>query len=292
MQTSTLSIPTSQLGTRQSLQAILAADQVEIVPDASATEQHVLQACRDALQAEHDYATKAVIAGMLLNEFRHHLARTSHTEKSSLISPISPISPTTIHGRNQHSKGDSFLPWIESHGIAKPTAYRWMTAAERVARHQLNLPQAAPFTPFIEIHGEPVPLSKALLAPTPSDGPAGSQLDPRLASFRQSFFDFMQDKTLAEATRAAVDGESPAHRITRAAAGKATGGTKGEDRKAWHTFIAEKLSDISAHLKHWRSFTGPQKECTQEALHRAVEKWPTPVLEHMAKAIKLELTRR
>lgn len=279
----TLTSPSSQLGTRHSLQAMLASDSVEIVPDIT-SEQSVLSACQDAMHAEHDYATKAVIAGMLLSEFRHSLARSCHSGNS--------VANAAFKHNQNTPKQDLFLPWLNSHGIAQRTAYRWMNAAERVARHQLRLPAAALFSPFIDIQGEQVPLSRALLASTPSDGDPGSYLPPKLAEFRQSFFDFMSDKTLAEATRAAVDGESPAHRITRAASGKSDGGTTGEDRKAWHTFIAEKLSDISSHLKHWRSFTTPQKECTQEALLNAVEKWPTPVLEHLQKAIKLELTLR
>jgi hypothetical protein len=240
------------------------------------SEHHVFTACQAAAQAERDYATKAVLAGMLLIEYRDSL-RPSHCGNSKPNLPVKHNQATP--------KEEQFLAWLHGKGIARNTAYRWMTAAERVARLQLGLATAEPFSPVIDVEGTIIPLSQALTAPE-------AELPDQALSFRQGFFDFLEDKTLAEATRAAVDGESPAHRITRAGAGKTKGGHAGEDRKDWPTFIAEKLSDVSSHLKHFRKFSGPQKDLAYEHLHRAVEQWPTPVLEHLQKCIKLEMAKR
>jgi hypothetical protein len=240
------------------------------------SEQHVIAACQAAAKAERDYATKAVVAGILLLEYRDHL-RTAHCE---------PGRSNAVLKHNQHTLPEhNFTLWVETQGIPISTAKRWMNAAERVARLQMGLTLAADFRPSIDVEGVVVPLSAALTAPE-------AELPDQALSFRQGFFDFLEDKTLAEATRAAVDGESPAHRITRAGAGKTKGGHAGEDRKDWPTFIAEKLSDVSSHLKHFRKFSGPQKDLAYEHLHRAVEQWPTPVLEHLAKCIKLEMAKR
>lgn len=246
------------------------------VSSPSVPESRVLAACQAAARAEADYATKAVIAGLLLLEHRQALCSChSGTGKTN-----------DVIRHNQHTSSDkNFTLWIERNGIAKRTAYRWMGAAECVARLQLGLQTAEPLLPYIDVEGVSVPLSQALTAPE-------AELPPKAMAFRQGVFDFMSDKTLAEAMTAALDGESPAHRITRAAAGKLHGGTRGEDRKAWHTFVAEKLSDVGSHLKHWRSFTADQKTATLEAFTRQVEKWPTPVLEHIKKAAQLELQKR
>jgi hypothetical protein len=234
-------------------------------------ESTVLEACRAAAKAEDDYVQKAVLAGVLLLERRFAMEAGSTENWDS------------------HSKpdADKFTAWLSKVGLKIPTAYRWMAAAENAARSALRIDSAMPFTPAIDIGGQMVPISTALL---PDAKP--STINPQLSTFRQGFFDFMADKSISEAARAVVDGESPAHRITRAARGKLDGGSRGEDRKAWHTFIGVKLSDISGHLNHWKSFSASQKESTEEAFTRALEKWPTPLLEHLAKQIKAQLQTR
>ena len=92
-----------------------------------------------------------------------------------------------------------------------------MQAAERAARIGLHLVSADIFAPVIEIEGISIPLSQALTAPE-------AELPPRALEFKQAFFDFMADKTISEAARAVVDGESPGGRLSRAAGGKNQGG--------------------------------------------------------------------
>lgn len=226
--------------------------------------------------AEGDYVKKAAMAGMMLLEYRDSL-RACHNGTSG--------ANTALKHNKSTPKEDQFKPWLAAHGIAERTAYRWIEVAERVARLQLQLPAAADFRPAIDVEGVVISLSQALTTPD-------AELPQKALQFKQGFFDFLQDKTLAEAARAAVDGESPGSRITRAGAGKAHGGSRGEDRKAWPTFIAKKLSDASSHLEHWPQFTAGQREITQDALRNAFEKWPTGFLEYAQKAIKAELAKR
>jgi hypothetical protein len=236
----------------------------------SQAEKRVIGACREALKAEADYAFKAVTAGLLLMEFRH------------VLSPLPHCGAT---GRFQaKTEENGWRKWLAAHSIAKTTADRWMLAAERVARLQLGVRMDMELPGAIDVEGVLIPLSQALTAPE-------AELPERALQFRQGVFDFMRDKTLSEAMVAAIDGESPAHRITRAGAGKMKGGAGG-DRKDWPAFIAEKLSDVTGHLKHWRGMSSTQKESVEETLRRVMERWPTPVLEHVRKVAVYQLTRR
>ncbi len=265
-------------------------------PQPITLEQTVLRACRTAAQAERDYAQKAVIAGVFLLEYRaalscpchdgnsrpnagveHNLTRLCHCVTSGANSSVK-------HNQNT-PKDELFSAWLNSHGIPHRTAYRWMQAAERVARLQLNIQAAVPFTPAIEVNGAAIPLSQALTCPE-------AELPDQARSFRQAFFGFMADKTIAEACRAAVEGESPAHRISRAGAGKLAGGCHGEDRKAYHVFIAEKLGDISTHLRSWHKLSASQREAIEDAFCRSLDAWPSPLLEHLVKYAKIALSRR
>ncbi len=256
--------------------ATLVPPSVPTLPENS----RLLEACRAASAAESEYATKAVIAGFALLEFRDGL-RTSHRGKGGTNER-----PVPIH-HNQNTSSTVFLRWLEDNHLSRSGAYRWMNAAERVARLQLNLPMAHDFAPFIEVEGTRVPMSEAF-----APGSKACEQFPEVKKFRQNVFDFMADKSLAEAARAAIEGESPAHRITRAGNGKVEGGTRGEDRCAWHDFIGERLREICGHLARWRRFSSKQKETTQEHFENAIEKWPTPLLESLAKSIKTVLQRR
>jgi hypothetical protein len=238
-------------------------------------EKATIKVCREAALAEKDLALKAVIAGMHLLEFRASQKCLSHGETGKTNEVI----------RNNQYSETTLTAWFEANKISRASAYRWMDLAERVARGRVGLSAAAPFSPVIDVEGVVVPMSQVLTAPE-------GDLPDKALEFRQGVFTFMQDKTLREAAMSALAGESPGHRYTRALAGKTKGGTRGEDRKAWPTFIAEKLSDVSGHLSHWKQFSTGQKEQTEEAFKRAIEKWPTPLLEALAKGLKTELQKR
>lgn len=231
-------------------------------------EQRIVEAYNSARRAEADYATKALICGQLLLEHRASLASFSHNGKSS------------ISGRNQHSGESGFSDWMESVGISKTTGYRWMDAAERVARLQLHIPAAEAFQPYLDVGGEAVPLSMALTAPE-------QELSAEALKFRQGVFDFMADKTISEAINAAVDGDSPASRISRAANGKVKGGAGTQDRKEFEKFTATKLRHITTFVTQKLSAT--QRSLITAAFVAAVELWPRWLLEAIADKCRSEL---
>lgn len=243
----------------------------------------ILTAYQEACTAEANYALKALICGQML------------LEKKALMSPLS-HSETT--GRFKAKKEeDNFGVWCEKVGIRRATAYRWMDAADRVARIELGLNVGDDLPTAIEVDGVAIPLSQALLAPA-------EELPEKARAFRQGVFDFMQDKSLAEAVRAAVDGEDDAHRISRAGLGKKAGGTRGEDRKDWPAFVARKLVEIGGHLSHWEGMSEVQRTEIKDLLVAAVngdqatlrgrnaglpfnfEIWPEELCSVLAEAVK------
>jgi hypothetical protein len=182
-----------------------------------------------------------------------------------------------------------FVAWIDDNfPESRATLYRWMGAAERgliafskVYQLTASLTSAGH---VIEIEAQAVPLAKLLTLPD-------QELTPAEMEVRQLWFNFSSDKTLRELGGVSVDGDEP-HRITRAANGKLDGGFKGEDRKDWPTFVGRKLSDITTHLEHWPKMTPAQKEQCQIAFGSALNKWPTPMVEWLGKAVKDKLKKR
>lgn len=248
----------------------------------------VIEACRAAAEAEVGYAMAAMIAGQLLIEKRHSLQMTSHDGKSSWTDRTKPESA-------------QFGAWLETSGIARNTAYRWMDCAERVLRLHLGLTLGDDYVPFIEIGGQVVPHSQVLTMPE-------AELPEAARKLRQDVFDFMEDKTLGEAARAAFGGDSPSHRITRAGGGRLRGGTHAsDDRKSFHKFVAKKLKEIDSHLAHWDSMTPVQRaEITSVVVAAmsgetfkpagmapvAFALWPEALCEAMAEALRLRLRAR
>lgn len=170
-----------------------------------------------------------------------------------------------------------FEKWIEETfpEVSYDTKLRWRKSAANVieasgiALKQLTCPASELFAP----HASP-----------------GASADTHEA--RQLLFDFTADKTIKECLAAVVVDGDDAHRITRAHNGRMTGGHKGEDRKNWPQFIGTHLSDITAHLKFWKSFTGAMIETVEAKFKAALAKWPTPLLEAIKKLITEELKTR
>lgn len=170
-----------------------------------------------------------------------------------------------------------WLPWLAANcpEISQDTARRWMDAAEAVLTKALKLP------PVIEA----LPLSQVISTPE-------EELPEAAREARQLVFDFTAGKTIKECLAAVVvEGDEP-HRITRAHNGRTQGGSRGEDRKDWPKFVGLHLSDISAHLDHWKQFTGAQVETVEAKFKAAVGKWPSPLLESLKRAIAEELKTR
>jgi hypothetical protein len=215
-----------------------------------AGEERILQAYREAIAAQVNYALKALICGQLMLEYRAALQMTSHREKSSALTNSS----LSYHNWTDRTKprDQQFIAWLSSRDIAVPTAYRWMEAADRVSRLQLGLLMSDELPSHIEVEGTRVPLSVALTAPE-------AELPEAALKYRQDVSNFMADKTLAEACSAALDGESPAHRITRAADGKRKGGAGQPDRKDWPEFVFRKFGELAEHLSHWDRMSAGQK---------------------------------
>jgi hypothetical protein len=247
----------------------------------SASEDHVIAVCQAALEAVDDCVRKAVLAGFFLLEYRQQIL-TAHCEPGKTNDGHQLIK----HGRYTPPE-QNFSLWIESNGIPISTAKRWMCTAERIARLELKLDMENGFVPFLNVDNLVVPLSQALTAPE-------NDLPQRALEFRSFVLRFLKDKSLAEAARAAIDGDSPANRVTRAGGGKLRGGkdSEGRNRRDFPRLVSERMHELSAHLRHWNRMTPSHREAILDKIVVGCEKWPTPVIEHLAKAIKLELQRR
>lgn len=164
--------------------------------------------------------------------------------------------------------------WIETNFPELPyrTAVRWMEAASNVAKQ-------------IDLSGCPVPASRLLSAPA-------EDLPDEARGAQQLLFDFLKDKTIKDCLAAVVVEGEDAHRITRAANGKKLGGSKGENRKDWPKFIGRLLSDVSHHLKSWKSFTPAQTETVLTKFDALLAKAPDSLLSHLKTRITEELKSR
>lgn len=173
----------------------------------------------------------------------------------------------------------SFMQWVKIHlpEINHRTAHRWMEAAERTI-------EATKLPLSFESSGKTIPLSLAISGPE-------KQLTKEAKEARQLFLDFITDKTLKALMGVVVDGDD-AHRITRAHNGRSEGGSRGENRKDWASFIGRKLSDITTHLSHWKSYSAGQVETTETRFKQFFSKVPTPLLEAIKKQINDELKQR
>jgi len=244
------------------------SQQLQHVPSDAA----LVDAYKQATAAEGNYALKAVICGTLLRELREGLKSSSHSETGR------------INAKNQYSE-ETFIARLERLGMLKAKAYRYMDASERVCRHVMGIEVEDDFSGVIDVGGKAVPMSTALLS-------APAKLSQGELDFRQGVEKFMADKTITEAVSAACEGKSPASRISRAGAGKKHGGAGNVDRKDFPTFIGVKLSDMTAHLTHYKKFTAPQLERTEILFKENIARWPSPVLELVAKLLREELKTR
>ena len=256
---------------------------------ATISDEAILHACAAAATAEVDYALKALFAGQLLIEKRHALARSCHDGKS-------------FH-KHDGTKPEAaqFGKWLESVGIASRTAYRWIDCTERVMRHHLGLTMGDDLPVALEIEGVALPLSEVLMLPE-------AQLPAQARKLHQDVFDFMQDKSLGEAARAAFGGDSAASRITRAANGKSKGGTHdADDRRDWPKFVGVTLKTLNSHVSHWDSMSAVQRAeitsglvalCTGGEYKPAHTRspiqfglWPQDLCEAMAEGLRLRMKR-
>lgn len=237
----------------------------------SPVDQQILAAYQDAVAHQNTAAIKMIICGYLLIEKRNAMLPQCHSG-----------TPVKIRENGQFSKNPEgrFDEWIEATGMTKRTAYRWMEAAERVGHCQLNVPLAMELPSTIDVEGVAVPLSQALTAPE-------DELTAAALKFRQGVFEFMADKTLSDALNASLDGESPAHRITRAHAGKTKGGKGQQDRKEFEKFTATKLGHLSTFFRQKLSQT--QRALIIAAFHAALQAWPRWLLEAVADKCRTEL---
>lgn len=251
------------------------------------TDKHIIEAYHSAAKAESDYAIAVIHCACLLREKRAALEMTCHSGKS--------------YHKNDRTKPESaqFNVWLDSVGIPSRTAYRWIESAERVLAVQLKINVGQPVPVVIDVDSEAMPLSRALLA-NPED------LTGKAKQLNQSFFAFMRDKTLAEAVRACVDGDSPAHRISRAGHGKVGKHSGGSgDRKDIPRFALEKLEHLNTFLNGWAKLPAGQRaellgifkaavsggeiSFRTRAVPTKFDLWPEEVCEVMIEALRLRL---
>ena len=157
--------------------------------------------------------------------------------------------------------------------IVYRTAARWMAAAENITK----------FLP------PPTGLAVDISVLLTTDA---AKLSPANAKYKQMLLDLNGNTTLKDAANGVFNEGDEAHRITRAVNGKTKGGKGTVDRKDFPTFIGRKLSDLSTHLRGYQQFSVPQLERTELLFKQNVTKWPSPVLELVAKLVREELKTR
>lgn len=231
------------------------------------SENEILVALQNVKRAGEDYAIKALIAGQILLEYKAALPPLSHSETTGKF----------VAKKEDDRIGSLF----DKVGLSRPTGYRYMQAAERVGRVQLGIPMHEPYRPVIDIDGaQSLSLSHCLTAPEKS-------LPEEALRYRQGVLDFMADHTLGEATRAVLDGDSDAKRITLAAGGKSKGGKGSGDRKAFDVFAKTKLKHLTTFMG--QKLTVNQKAQIVAAFDAALETWPRWVVEGIAEKCRTEL---
>lgn len=233
----------------------------------SPSENEIISALQNVKRAGEDYAIKALIAGQILLEYK---------------AALPPLSHSGTAGKFVTKKEDERVASLfDKAGVARSTGYRYMQAAERVGRVQLGIPMHEPYRPVIDIDGErSLSLSHCLTAPERS-------LPEEALKYRQGVLDFMADHTLGEATRAVLDGDSEAKRITLAAGGKSKGGKGSGDRKAFDVFAKTKLKHLTTFMG--QNLTVNQKAQIVAAFDVALEQWPRWIVEGLAEKCRTEL---
>jgi hypothetical protein len=239
--------------------ALAVLPDLPIVP--VATETNVITAFRSALEAEKDADYKRFIAGILLMEYRENMI-VSHRG-------------TTAWESKAKEEDTKFRLWLKTNDLPKTTVYRWMNAAESICRRKMQIGTATDFRSIVDIEGIATSISQVMLLPD-------AELTEAAKTWRQEMFDFLADSTISEAVSASMAGDSPAHRITRAAAGKQHGGSHGEDRKAFQVFAARKWRSIVNDLSHWDAMSVPARDDWWTEMERHAEKLPPAVIAGMA----------
>jgi hypothetical protein len=211
-----------------------------------------------ALESVDQARQKCLVAGYYLAEMKAHLP----------------------HGQ--------FMTWVskEIPEINHDTALLWMRAAANVAK-------ALHMGASIKVDAEVIPMSRLLSAPE-------AELPTAAREMRQAWFDFTADKTIKDCISGVVVDGDPESRMKRAINGKLHGGTRGEDRKDWPTYIGKHLVAITGLLgakeanreKRWQGLTPLQRQTIQDACTTALSKWPTPLVEHLAKVARHEVSNR
>ena len=177
-----------------------------------------------------------------------------------------------IKQRLEHGE---FQNYIEHnfHKLPYRTAARWITAAENIIKF-LPPPEALEIEVSVLLVTEDAKLSKSDL------------------KYKQMLLDLNGNTTLKDAANGVFNEGDEAHRITRAHNGKAKGGKGNVDRKDFPLFIGRKLSDLSTHLQHYKKFSGPQLERTEQLTKQNLAKWPGGYLELVVKIAREELKTR
>ena len=242
-----------------------------LIPQISHDAKFVRSIVLDAIDAAHCATQKCLVAGYYLGEVKARFARSAHDAHSS------------VHGRNQHSDGPSWLEWLATNipEIHRATADRWMSAAATVA----SALKMGPALAAIEIEAEAVPISRLLTMPEAEVPEAGRQL-------RQEWFDFTQGKTIKQCLAGVlIDGEDEAG-MKRAINGKGLGGAGVVDRKAFGAFFARALkialSQVTVMTKEkgtahtrwngWRELPAAERATMHAALVKFCEGLPAEAL--------------
>jgi hypothetical protein len=163
-----------------------------------------------------------------------------------------------------------WLTWLTNYcpSITERRAQRWIEASERALGS-------------FGLSNYPIEATATQLLTMPADA-----LSPADAAVQLEFFRWLDGKTIKDCmSGVVVEGDEP-HRITRANNGLKHGGSKGEDRKDFPTFIAASLRTIGTHLGH--KHTPAQRTAIGASFDAAARSWPRWLVELMAEVAKRE----
>lgn len=269
-----------------------AAPAVDMAAKIRAAWSEAKQAEADVLEAKDRAVNKAIRCGQLMRE------------QKDLMEAQQEGKAVAWRGSKKPTQ-DKFATWLEENfpDIPTRTAYRWMAASERAidavgalgGRKRLLLEDLS----LSDILGA----TEAELAEMPEAA----------LEWRQTFFDFTQDKTMKDILEGVLLKEENPVSITRAMNGKHAPGAghNGEDRKDWQVYLGRNLIAVGKHLDTYErkveedpaasakmyallesAVGGGKVRIDARGETREVAGWPRSVCEMMAEILKERLKRR
>ena len=191
---------------------------------------------------------------------------------------VSPLCHDGTTGKFSGKKGSSFDEWLDQNcpQIPRRTAFRWMDLADRVSRVIRRIGVGLPCSQTLELStGETIPISMALTQPP-------EELPETALQYRNDVLEFVSGKTMKDCLAAVIVEGDETHRISRAGNGQVTGGTRGEDRKDYPSFVEKKIG----HITHFVEATSEEVAQARiiASFDTALSVWPDWLVAAIAKS--------